>query len=403
MKQSLLFLNTLRETPAQTQVFSHQLMLRAGLVREGASGVYAFLPLGFRVLRKIEALVRRELDAAGAQEVLLCKESVEEEVIPLLIGDEAQLCRKLPVLVYQLQDQFRDPVPLHKVPAVRELRLQDAYSLALDQRDLDDQHQAMYAAYQRIFDRISLHYRVVEPDPATKAGQAGKQDLMIMSESGEEVLAECAQCGHTEHRVPTWSPSTPSPTGTAMEPRGMSAPSKPELCPECASELTLAHGTVVGYVTKSGSRAAEAVHATCLNDDDDPVAVLLGRYGLGIPRLLAAIVAQYHDQAGIIWPLVVAPYQVHLIPTSMRDEEQVRIAQVLYQRLQAAQVEVLFDDRDERIGVKSVDADLLGIPVRIIVGSRVRDGEVEVLLRNTGESEVYAIESAFKRVLNIVK
>lgn len=447
MKQSRLFLTTLRANPEDAEMPSHQLLLRAGVARPLTGGVYSLLPLGLRVLHRIEGIVRREMDAAGGQEVLLPSLQPEElwvqsgrrealapqlfrstdrhghsfvlgpgyeEVITSLIRDEVQSYRQLPLLLYQVQPKFRNEFRPHAgLLFSREYRIKDAYSFDLDAEGLDHSYRAMYEAYSRIFTRLGVDFRAVEAPRGEVDIEGLSHEFMMLSNRGEDTIVECSQCGYALHfdrpaanhgaardfeevAAAELPPESTAVTDTRIVKEG-------DLCPRCQALLRVSRAIEVGRILKLGTRYSQVLDSGLVDENGEQHPILMGSYELGTTRILQAIVEQCHDESGIIWPLAVAPYQVHVLPVSMRDEEQVRVAQVLYQRFQAAAVEVLYDDRDERVGVKLRDSDLLGIPVRLTVGSRVREGEVEIRLRWNGEAETLPIESAFQGVLNLVK
>ncbi|MDQ0190528.1 proline--tRNA ligase [Alicyclobacillus cycloheptanicus] len=564
MKQSKLFLNTLRENPADADVASHRLMLRAGLMRQLTAGVYTFLPLGYRVLSKIEAIVRQEMDNAGAQEVLLpAMQPAElwqqsgrwedygaelirfqdrhdrtmvlgpthEEVITSLVQNEVQSYRQLPVTLYQIQTKFRDePRPRAGLLRGREFRMKDAYSFDLDEAGLDASYQAMYDAYCRIFDRLGVEYRAVEADSGAIGGEAGNHEFMVLSEAGEDTIAGCSHCSYaanvekavgqalpqadasqTPAREKVATPGTKTiedlvrvlgvsasqiikvvvyladgkPVAACLrgdhevnevklkkvlgakdltmasaeevlretgKPVGFVGPdcglkvvfdrdilsiadgvaasneagyhdihvvpnrdfpvpetadirmaAAGDLCVKCGQPLRLFRGIEVGHVFKLGTKYSKAFGATYTDESGAERTIIMGCYGLGTSRVIPAVIEQCHDENGIIWPIAIAPYHVHIVPVNIKDEQQVKAAESLYHRLHAAGVEVLLDDRDERPGVKFKDADLIGLPVRVTIGSKIAEGNVELKIRRTGEVQVLTVEQAFETILGIVK
>jgi prolyl-tRNA synthetase len=564
MRQSKLFLNTMRENPADAEIVSHQLMVRAGLIRQLTSGVYTFLPLGYRVLKKIEAIVESEMDAIGAQEVLLpalqpqelwvqsgrsetygsdmfrledrhARKMVlgptHEEVITTLIDNEVNSYRQLPLTLYQIQTKFRDEVrPRAGLLRVREFRMKDAYSFHTSPESLDETYRDMHDAYCKIFERLGILYRAVEADSGAIGGTGGSHEFMVLSEAGEDTVAGCTACDYSaniEKAVATalakgdfanTPPATLMPTpGTktiadlcqvlsvpasaiikvvvymadgqavgvclrgdhevneaklkavldvtnlrlasaeevlsaAGKRVGFVGPNAPirivfdrdvtsvadgvaamagedehmihvvpgrdfelqevfdirnvvegDACPRCGEALAFYNGIEVGHIFKLGTRYTDAFDTTYLDEKGESCRITMGCYGLGTSRVLAAIVEQSHDEKGVIWPLSVAPYQVHIVLVSVKDEAQVKAAESLYHRLLAAGVEVLLDDRDERPGVKFNDADLIGIPVRVTVGNKIKDGQVELKDRKSGEVQVLSVEEAFGSVLGMVK
>ncbi|WP_159887338.1 proline--tRNA ligase [Paenibacillus puerhi] len=402
MRQSHLLAPTLRENPADAETASHQLMVRAGLIRQLAAGIYTFLPLGQRVLRKIKRIVREEMELAGAQEILLpalqpaelWKESgryavygpelirltdrqerefalgpTHEEVVTSLIRDEIDSYRKLPLLVYQIQTKFRDERrPRFGLLRSREFLMKDAYSFDTDWDGLDATYRSMYGAYQRIFERCGLQVRAVEADAGAIGGEGGSHEFMALADIGEDTIACCSHCEYAanlEQAAP----------GAA--------------CPACREgKLLLQRGIEIGHVFKLGTTYSERLGASFLGADGKERAMIMGCYGIGVSRMLSAVVEQRHDRDGILWPPSVAPFLVHLIPISGKDRHQLRLAEELYSLLLQAGIDVLLDDRDERPGSKFKDADLLGAPFRIIVGKSAEQGSVELKLRGHAESRV---------------
>lgn len=564
MRQSKLFLNTLRENPADADVASHRLMLRAGLMRQLVAGVYTYLPLGYRVLSKIESIVRQEMDAAGAQEVLLpamqpgelWQESgrwddygpelirfgdrhertmvlgpTHEEVITSLVQNEVRSYRQLPVTLYQIQTKFRDEArPRAGLLRGREFRMKDAYSFDVDEAGLDKSYQAMYDAYCRIFDRLGVDYRAVEADSGAIGGEGGNHEFMVLSAAGEDTIAGCSACSyaanvekaagqalpqadasHTPKREQAATPHTRTiddlvkhlgvsaaqiikvvvyladgqPVAACLrgdhevnelklkkhlgarqlemasaeqvlhhtgKPVGFVGPDcglpvvfdrdilsitdgvvasgeagfhdihvvpnrdflvsetadirlvvEGDRCLHCNEPLQFYRGIEVGHVFKLGTKYSNALNARYTDEAGAEKVIIMGCYGLGTSRVMPAVIEQCHDDDGIVWPIAIAPYHVHIVPVNVHDAQQAKAAESLYQRLYAAGVEVLWDDREERPGVKFKDADLLGLPVRITIGNKIAEGNVELKSRHTGEVQVLTVEQAFEAVLGIVK
>ncbi|MCR2807812.1 proline--tRNA ligase [Paenibacillus soyae] len=563
MKQSSLFGSTLRDVPADAEAASHRLMLRAGFIRQLAAGIYTYLPLGWRVLRKIEHIVREEMDRAGAQELLmpamqpaeLWKESgrynvygpelirlkdrhdrefalgpTHEEVITTLVRNEINSYRRLPVTLYQIQTKFRDERrPRFGLLRGREFLMKDAYSFDTSWEGLHDSYQSMYEAYTRIFDRCGMTFRAVEADAGAIGGEGGTHEFMALAEIGEDTIVSCTHCDyaanlekatsvirrseavdssgtsvgeipmakiHTpdtrsiqqvaaflgvqpheiiktlvyvadeqpvavlvrgDHEVneiklknalgaesleladaDTTMRATGAPVGFAG-PVGMKIPIyvdqavtemaegvtganeadyhlrhvvpgrdfelahagdfrnavEGDGCPRCEEgKLQYHRGIEVGHVFKLGTKYSETLGAKYLDPNGREQPMIMGCYGIGVSRILSAITEQSHDDRGIIWPAAIAPYQVHVIPVSVKDEAQTTLAQELYDRLTAQGLEVLIDDRDERAGVKFNDADLFGIPYRIVVGKLAAGGEVELVERRSLEKQVISADEA---------
>lgn len=569
MRQNTLLAPTLREAPADSEAISHQLLLRAGFIRQLAAGIYTYLPLGWRVLRKLENIVRQEMDATGAQELLmpamqpaeLWQESgrynvygpelirlndrhdrafalgpTHEEVITALVRDEIQSYRKLPATLYQIQTKFRDERrPRFGLLRGREFLMKDAYSFDTSWEGLDRTYWRMYEAYKRIFARCGMNVRPVEADAGAIGGEGSTHEFMALADIGEDTIASCTHCEyasnlekaqagdrfdvqalHTEPYVAIPQPEkihtpnirtinelvaalhinaseliktivalvdgkpvailvrgdhdvneikvchylggaenfemadadtivrmTGAPVGF-LGPTNLTIPLLVDLavarmssgvaganeldyhlrnvqpgrdfpldsigdfrnvaehdpCPRC-EEGTLAfnRGIEVGHVFKLGTKYSEKLGATFLNAGGKQQAAIMGCYGIGVSRMLSAIAEQNHDAGGLVWPLAVAPFQVHIIPVSVKDETQMQAAEQIYQSLTQRGIEALIDDRDERPGVKFKDADLFGIPMQVVVGKQADEGIVEFKFRNQTLKNTLSIDEATQRIM----
>lgn len=540
MRMSRYLLPTLREDPSHAESPSHKLMLRAGLVRKLAAGIYSFLPLGYRVLKNIQKIVEEEMDAAGAQQLLMpalhpaeiWKETgrweaygkemfrlkdrggrdfglgpTHEEIITHIVRSEVKSYRKLPLILYQIQTKFRDePRPRFGIVRAREFIMKDAYSFDRDEAGLEESYKKMFDAYCRIFDRCGLKYVAVEA-PTGLIGGSVSHEFLVPAPSGEDKYLECFACGYAANlevarsvpgrtfpkedfkplkevhtpgvrtveevsnflKVPAWklvkslvvvvegepalvlingeddlslerlsrslgveevflAPSdvveevTRAPVGFAG-PVGLKIPIYADVslkglynfvsganredyhyininfdrdfkvtkwvearavksgdkCPRCGGTVEVKRGMEVGHVFKLGTKYSEAMRATFTDEDGSEKPFVMGCYGIGVSRLIAAIIEQNHDSKGIIWPVEVAPFKVHLLLVNVADSAQKELADSLYRRLVEAGWDVLYDDRDESPGVKFNDMDLIGIPFRVIVGPRgIKEGKVEV-------------------------
>lgn len=548
MKQSKMLVPTLKEVPADADIASHQWLMRAGYIRQNTSGVYSFLPLGKRVLQKIEVIIKEEMDKIGANEILmpalqtaeLWRETgrwdkmgpelmrltdrhnrefvlgaTHEEVVTSMIRDEVKSYKKLPLTLYQIQTKFRDERrPRFGLLRGREFLMKDAYSFHESFESLDTSYHEMYEAYSRIFTRLGLDFRAVIADAGAIGGK-DTHEFMALSDVGEDTIAysdasdyaanvEMAEVidqyeQSNEPAKPLEKVNTPGiktmqevaefldhslkqgiksllfrvddrfvlavtrgdhdineiklknlyqadlvelateydaeqvlgsnfgslgPVGTPEEVevvadyavRAMANatcganeegvhyinvnPSRDlakvryedirfikegDLSPDGQGKIKFARGIEIGQVFKLGKLYAEKLGASFLNDQGKAMTMIMGCYGIGVSRTLAAIVEQYHDDKGITWPKQIAPYDVHLLVLNSKKEEQTELAEMLYNKLQEAGIEVLYDDRKERAGVKFADSDLIGIPQRITVGKRALEGIVECKVRQTGE------------------
>lgn len=561
MRQSKLFLPTLREVPAEAEIISHQLMVRAGLMRQLASGVYTYLPLGHRVLRKVQQIVREEMERADAQEISmpaiqpaeLWQETgrweaygpelmrlkdrhnrdfvlgpTHEEVVTGLVRDNLNTYKKLPINLYQIQTKYRDEVrPRFGVIRSREFIMKDAYSFDTTREGLDKSYDSMYDAYTRIFTRTGLTFRAVEADAGAIGGK-GTHEFMALSAIGEDTIAYCTSCDYAANlekaevvykpvgeEVASQSEMEKVPTPDVktieqlmnhfdMEARQMikalvfkaddrfvvalvrgdhelndtklknivdanvltmateaemskfgvpvgfvgpiNLPDEIEVyadsavrdmqvavtganekdyhyknvvperdftvtaygdlrnivegdeCPRCGGHIAFARGIEVGHVFKLGTRYSEKMGAKFLDENGREQPMIMGCYGIGVSRTVAACVEQNNDENGITWPWSLAPFHIHVVPVNVKNEEQKQLAESLYEKLQSEGFEVLLDDRSERAGVKFKDADLIGLPIRITVGGKAGEGLVECKVRKTGESKDIHVDELMAHV-----
>jgi prolyl-tRNA synthetase len=550
MRASRLLIATVKESPADAEVVSHQLMLRAGLIRKLAAGLYTWLPLGLRVLRKVEAIVREEMDRAGAQEILMpavqpaelwqesgrwdlygsellrlkdrherefCFGPTHEEVITDLVRREVRSYKQLPANFYQIQTKFRDEIrPRFGVMRAREFLMKDAYSFHLDEASLDDTYAVMHETYSRIFRRVGLLFRAVRADSGAIGGSVS-HEFHVLADSGEDAIAFSTDGDYAANveLAAALPPSAPRPEPRAtvatvdtpgqhtieevsaylgvpadrtvktllvdgaegglvalvlrgdhrlnevkaaklsevatpvtfaapahvreaigcdpgsLGPVGLRIPVISDhsaahladfLCganvdgqhlsgvnwgrdlpeprvadlrnvvagdpsPDGRGTLAIARGIEVGHIFQLGRKYSESMQASCLDEQGRPVTLIMGCYGIGVSRVVAAAIEQNHDENGIVWPEAIAPFQVALLPMNMQKSMRVaEAAERLYGELTAAGIEVLFDDRPLRAGVMFADMDLLGIPHRVVVGERGLDaGTVEYKGRRESE------------------
>lgn len=548
MKMTNLYAPTLREVPAEAEVPSHQLMLRAGMIRKAAGGVYSYLPLAWRTLRKIEQIVREEMDAKGGQEIAMpivqpaeiwqqtgrwdvygdemfrlkdrhqrdfCLGPTHEEMVTTLVKQDVRSYRQLPLLVYQIQNKYRDEIrPRFGLMRGREFIMKDLYSFDRDTAGLEISYKKMYDAYSQIFSRCGLEFRPVEADPGAIGG-SGTHEFMVIADSGEAAIAYCDGCDFAanvekaellpltsvaEAEKPLETVATPGkktindvagylslsadrlikslafitekgpvlalirgdhevneiklanllnvlqlemagekeiqslfhsepgyigPVGLTtvtivadasvmnlhnavcganeadrhficVLPRRDITPThvadirlirEGDPCPRCSSPVKTARGIEVGQVFKLHTKYSQALDATYLDENGQEQLMVMGCYGVGVSRTMAAAIEQHHDADGIIWPASIAPYQVVIVPINTKDEPQMTMAEQIYRELSAVGVEVVLDDREERSGVKFKDADLIGYPLRITVGPKaLKENCVELKVRRTKES-----------------
>jgi prolyl-tRNA synthetase len=383
---------TLKETPQEAESTAHKFMLRAGLVRMLMAGVYSYLPLGFKVLGNITKIIRQEMDAAGASELLLpalqpqelwqrsgrdkdmgevmikfvdrrgrkvCLGPTHEEVITDLVRTHVSSYKQLPLVLYQIQTKFRDEIrPRFGVVRACEFIMKDAYSFDKDQAGLEKNYRAMHNAYLNIFRRLGLKVLTIEADPGVMGGKVS-HEFMVPAPSGEDVV----QAG--EGKV------------NAIE---------------------------IGHIFQLGTKYSDSLGAQFLSSEGKLKPIIMGCYGIGVSRLIAAIIEQNNDENGIIWPKEVSPYQAIIVPLNVDEPQVMEKAASLYAQLLQAGIETLFDDRDERAGVKFKDAELIGIPVSIVLGQKsLKENKVEIKMRGRKE-EVLLVDSAdaVKRAIEVI-
>jgi prolyl-tRNA synthetase len=559
----------MKETPSDAEVPSHQLMLRAGLIRQLMAGAYTFMPLGYRVVRKVSEIVREEMDRAGAIELFMpalqpidlfertgrkdafgnvlfnfetkrgdrrlhfALGPTHEEVITDLIAHEVHTYKQLPMTLYQIQTKFRNEErPRFGVLRTSEFLMKDAYSFGTSIEQLNEAYDAMYKAYCRIFERCGLEYIPVEAESGPIGGDAS-HEFMAPAENGEDFVVRCPACGYAanQERADTGrQTSLPAKNEAAAEPQKVDTPNagsidqvskmlkaepstfiktliymaneKPvavlirgdheanegkirralnatdieladeatiekvtgapvgfagpvgigcnyiadhdiaaiasaitganekdahltgvipgthfelsetfdlrnataqDPCPKCSKPLEIVHGIEVGHVFKLGTKYSESLDASFVDREEKRHPIIMGCYGIGVTRVVASIVETCHDDGGIIWPLSVAPYTVEIIPLNVTDEQVMTTANGIYDELTAAGVDVLMDDRDQRPGFKFKDADLIGIPVRIVIGGKgLKEGNAEVRLRTESDARKVPLDNAVGYVKDLI-
>lgn len=566
MRVSKLYAPTLREVPAEAEVVSHQLMLRAGFMRKAAGGIYTYLPLAWRVLKKIERIVREEMDAKGSQELLMpivqpaeiwqesgrwdvygaemfrlqdrhnrcfCLGPTHEEMVTTLIRGDVRSYRQLPLSVYQIQNKYRDERrPRFGLMRGREFIMKDAYSFDRDEAGLDKSYQDMYDAYTNIFTRCGLNFRPVEADSGAIGG-SGSHEFMVIADSGEAEIVFCTSCDYaanvekaelfpleaqeeamlTKEEVVTPDCKTIAdvcaylklpvdhsvkavaynsekglilcfvrgdhevneikvintcgvidlemateeqlaaagtvggymgPVGidnkkvivvvdaTVMKMHNVCCGANKEgyhfinvnpgrdftptyvadirliqegdPCPHCGGEVSKARGIEVGQVFKLFTKYSSALKATYLDENGKEQPMVMGCYGVGVSRTMAAAIEQNYDDNGIIWPIEIAPYHVLVVPVNTKDEASASKAEEIYMQLKKVGLETVIDDRNERPGVKFKDADLIGYPLRVVVGPKtLTEGKLEVKIRKTGEIRYLPLDGDYVQdIKNII-
>jgi len=435
MRLSKYFLPTLKEDPAEAQIVSHRLMLRAGMIRQASAGIYSWLPLGLRVLKRVERIVREEQDAAGCQELLmptiqsadLWRESgryegygkemlritdrhdrdmlygpTNEELITDIFRHSVHSYRDLPKLLYHIQWKFRDEVrPRFGVMRGREFLMKDSYSFDLDFAGARRAYNKMFVSYLRSFARMGLKAIPMQADTGPIGGDLS-HEFIILAETGEsqvychrdfidyDVLeTDIDYGGDLAPLVEHWT-NLYAATDEKHDPAQAAS---------LGDALITARGIEVGHIFYFGTKYSAAMGANVTGPNGEQIPVEMGSYGIGVSRLVGAIIEAYHDVAGIIWPDSVAPFQVALINLKAGDGDCDGVCDDMYRKLTAAGFETLYDDRDERAGAKFVEADLIGLPWQAIVGPRgVKSGVIELKRRATGEREKLSAESVLARL-----
>jgi prolyl-tRNA synthetase len=432
MRLSRYFLPVTKETPSDAQIISHKLMLRAGLVRQTAAGIYAWLPIGYRVLRNIERVVREEQDRAGAVEMLmptvqsadLWRESgrydaygqemlrfrdrheremlygpTNEEMITILFRDAAKSYRDLPRTLYHIQWKFRDEVrPRFGVMRGREFLMKDAYSFDLDEEGLRKSYEAMFVAYLRTFARMGLQAVPVKA-PTGPIGGDLSHEFHILADTGESAVFYDAVLEDVSREELLAADASTIARLTSLYAMEEEEHQKVADCPVPAERLRSRRGIEVGHIFAFGTKYSASMGMSVQTADGGSVHPQMGSYGIGVSRLVGAIIEACHDDNGIVWPEAVAPFKVGIINMRADDQACTQAADSLYARLGGAGVETLYDDRDERGGAKFATMDLIGVPWQLIVGPKgLEKGVVELKRRATGEREELSIESALARL-----
>lgn len=436
MRLSGLFAPTLKENPTEAQIASHRLLLRAGMIRQTSAGIYCWLPLGFRVLKKIEQIIREEQDKAGAQELLmptiqpaeLWKESgryndygkemlrfvdrheremlygpTNEELITDVFRQSIKSYRDLPKLLYHIQWKFRDEMrPRFGLMRGREFLMKDSYSFDLDYTGAKKAYNKMFVAYLRTFARMGL--KAIPMQAATgPIGGDLSHEFIILADTGESAVF-CDKAlleknplqdavyyeGDLQPIVEEWT-SLYAATDEKHDQKR---------CPVPVEQLVSARGIEVGHIFYFGTKYSEALKIAVAISNGDNSFVHMGSYGIGVSRLVAAIIEAYHDEAGIIWPESVAPYQIGLINAVAADKDCKQMADTLYEELRQHNIEVLYDDREERAGTKFSNMDLIGLPWQVIVGLKgIKSKTVELKNRASGERQTISLDMLYNRFL----
>ncbi|MFH1191520.1 MAG: proline--tRNA ligase [Candidatus Omnitrophota bacterium] len=426
MLWSKVFIPTLKETPREAESLSHQLLLRAGFVRMLMAGAYTYLPMGLRVLEKIQGIIRQEMHACGASELLLpalhplelwqktgrdrdigqvmfkfndrrgrnvVLGPTHEEVITDLLKNNLSSYRQLPLVLYQIQTKFRDEIrPRFGLIRACEFIMKDAYSFDQDQTGLDKNYQLMYEAYQRIFFRCGLKILITEADSGVMGGKLS-HEFMAAAPLGEDIVLLCPKCK---------LPMAFSHPEMENEAESLAAGKEDNsFCPACNVEMTKINTIEVGHTFKLGIKYSQAMQANFSDSSGQLKPLVMGCYGIGVSRLISAIIEQNNDADGIIWPAQVSPFGIIILPLDVTNQKVMQEANSIYRELKGSGLDVLFDDRDERAGVKFKDADLIGIPLSIVIGKKsIEEKNIELRLRKDKSTQFVPKDDLLKYIMS---
>ena len=421
---SKILLPTLKDAPQEAEVISHKLMLRAGMVRKVASGIYTWLPLGLKVLRKIENIVREEMDASGAQEVLMpmvqpkelwdetnrwekmgpellriqdrhdrdfCLGPTHEEVITDLIRNNVKSYKELPLNIYQIQTKFRDEVrPRYGVMRGREFLMKDSYSFNIDEACLEETYLTMRNTYKKVLERMGLEYKIVSADSGAIGGDAS-EEFHVLAETGEDTIAVSDS---SEYAINT---ELLLKEGEDIE----SLEGKPS--PDGKGTIEIKKGIEVGHIFQLGKVYAEDMKANVLNNEGKASTLYMGCYGIGVSRLVAAAIEQNNDDKGIIWPHSIAPFDINIIAIGYeKDEKIAEASNNLYKELTEMGYDVLLDNRKDGYGTKIKDSELIGVPLNIIIGKQFLESEEIEFRTRSGDASLSKISDS-KTILDFFK
>tara|TARA_B110000467_G_scaffold95974_1_gene86821 strand:- start:1055 stop:2329 length:1275 start_codon:yes stop_codon:yes gene_type:complete len=424
MKASKLILGTQRENPADAEIVSHQLMIRAGLIRQVSSGIYNWLPLGKKVLQKVEDIIRTEMNNSDAQEILMpmvqpaslweesgridqygqellvfldrhdnkfCLGPTHEEIITDLCKNLLTSYKQLPVTLYQIQTKFRDEIrPRFGVMRSREFIMKDAYSFDLNKEGLDQSYGIMKDAYIKIFNRLGLDYRIVKADSGAIGG-SDSEEFHVLADSGEDLLAFSDKSDYAINA------ELLTELQEGQDPYSLEG----KQSPDGKGNLKLKKGIEVGHIFKLGKKYSEILNLRIQGENGD-VNPEMGCYGIGASRIVAAAIEQNHDEKGIVWPKSLSPFQVALVEVNSKDNKNVKDkCNEIYQLLKDNNIETLWDDRDKRPGVKFADMEVIGIPMTIIVGERTLEtGQIEIKKRKDEKPELVSHQDLLSLILS---
>ena len=421
---SKLLLPTLKDAPQEAEIVSHKLMLRSGMIRKVASGIYSWLPIGLRVLRKVENIVREEMNASGAQEVFMpmvqpkelweetkrwekmgpellriqdrhqrnfCLGPTHEEIITDIIRDNVKSYKELPLNIYQIQTKFRDEVrPRYGIMRGREFLMKDSYSFNIDEESLQETYLSMRDTYKRVLNRIGLDFKISKADSGVIGGDSS-EEFHVLAENGEDSIAVSDS---SEFAINTELLLKDDEDINSLN-------GKPS--PDGNGIIQVKKGIEVGHIFKLGKLYAESMNANVLNSDGQKTTLFMGCYGIGVSRLVAAAIEQNYDDKGIVWPHSIAPFDINIISIGHNKDEKITSAAIdLYEELNEMGYSVILDDRKDGYGAKIKDSELIGIPLNIIIGKNfLKNKEIELLGRS-GKNSVSSIDD-IKTILDFFK
>ncbi len=405
------FAPLIKDTPAEAEVISHQLLLRSGMIRKVASGIYNWLPLGFKTLKLVENIVREEMASTGSQEIFMpmvqprdlwedskrwdkfgpellrfkdrherdfCLGPTHEEIITDLIRNNLSSYKELPLSLFQIQTKFRDEIrPRYGIMRGREFLMKDAYSFHLDQECLNNTYQTIREAYKAVFNRLGLEYKIVKADSGAIGGEIS-EEFHVLAESGEDTLAfsEESEIAINAELLINEKESIDSLQGKTF--------------PDSQEEIKLAKGIEVGHIFQLGNVYSSAMNATVLDENGNRQALQMGCYGIGVSRIVAAAIEQNHDDKGIIWPKNIAPIQISILPIFKESSDNTFIfAEKLYKDLSKLGLRVMLDDRQERFGKKITESELVGSSYAVVIGKSYTENKtIELISRNGDKTEL---------------
>jgi prolyl-tRNA synthetase len=435
MRFSRLYVPTTKEAPKDAVLASHIYLSRAGFISQVASGLYNYLPLGKRVLKKIETIINEEMQRAYAQEVELSfvtpiefwEESgradkfgkellrfkdrkdnsfvlgpTHEEMMVNIVRNKVTSYKQLPLNLYQIKTKFRDEArPRFGVMRGREFLMKDGYSFHSSNEDLDREFDTMEASYKTILTRLGLDFRVVEADSGAIGG-SGSKELMVIADSGEDTIAVCDSCEYGANIEVFMDLDAQDDEAEAVVYTDIKALKGDDNCPHCSGKLSLTKGIEVGHIFKLGTTYSKPLGCTYLDENGKSQDMIMGTYGMGVSRLMAAVIEQHNDEKGCIWTPATAPYMINILVSNIKDEAQMAYAEKLYADLNAKGIEVVIDDRKERFGFKMKDAELIGFPYTLIVGKNLEEGIVQVAPRSSEEKLEVQADVLLDKVLELI-